>query len=304
MGWIYLIIVIAVIVYAIQNWQITLTIIVIGAVIYAISKVMKNNAEHRRRREAEEARRRAEEELRLRQYREQQESSLRQLIALCDNSLSLFEAGPNYLVEAERQLDRAGVDFAESAFAPFWDAIETAAVNLGRFNQGVQNINSNLAQYSQVAKQYAGTPPTFPLAPGSVKKLGVGNSTADRMKTVVRTAQRNFQFATIYEQRKTNQILVAGFRSLADALNEMSYRIASSIGDLANSVGGLATSVDAMHATVDSSSRAIHSQIGRVIDVHAEHHDEILQDSGRRAKREEKVIEMLDNIQRGRKPLS
>jgi hypothetical protein len=244
-------IVIGLIVLAVQYWQITVSITAIAIVIYLISKAMKNAAAERRRIEAEAARRKAEDELRLRQeeiqmrqYQEQQDSFRRQLITLCDNSVWLFETVPKYLREAEHQLDRADVDFGEGAFAPFWDAVENAAVNLGRFCEGFQGINTNLMQYAQVAKQYAGTPPGFPLARQAVQKLGVSRSTADRMRVTVRTAQRNFQFATIYEQRKTNQILVAGFGSLAQALHETGNRIAASIGSLADSVSGLARSLD------------------------------------------------------------
>lgn len=60
--------------------------------------------------------------------------------------------------------------------------------------------------------------------------------TAERMKAIVRKAQRSFQFATIYEQRKTNQILIAGFTNLAEALDQMAYRITDSIDNLTNSV--------------------------------------------------------------------
>jgi hypothetical protein len=61
------------------------------------------------------------------------------------------------------------------------------------------------------------------------------------MKSIVRKTQSNFQFATIYEQRKTNQILVAGFTNLAQALEYMTQRISGSIGDLANSVDAVST---------------------------------------------------------------
>ena len=57
----------------------------------------------------------------------------------------------------------------------------------------------------------------------------VATATAERMQAIVRKAQRNFQFATIYEQRKTNQILVAGFTTLAQALNQMTGQITASI---------------------------------------------------------------------------
>ena len=145
-------------------------------------------------------------------------------------------------------------------------------------------------------KPYESTPPEFPLARQSVAALGVGTGSAERMKAIVRKAQTNFQFAMIYEQRKTNQILVAGFTSLAQALGQMNRQITASIDDLASSVDG-------MTSTLNESMLAIHSQMGDIAQTTASHHDDLLRQASDRADREKKALRMLDNIQRGRKPL-
>jgi len=139
---------------------------------------------------------------------------------------------PGQLVEGEEALNQAEADFAEGAFAPFWDSIEKVAGSLGRFDEAVRQISSDSIQYSTLAKTFEGKPPKFPVARQSASKLTVGTATAERMKAIVRKAQRNFQFATIYEHRKTNKILVAGFTNLAQALDQMTSRITSSIDDL------------------------------------------------------------------------
>ena len=279
-----------------------LTVVVI-AITSLIYKMTKDAVDQKSRQDAKKAQLAAAEERLLNRRRSQQENFLQQLIGVCNNSAASFEAIPQYLLEAERHLDRADVDFADGAFAPFWDSIEKAAISLGHFTYAVQRIKDDSVRYTQVVKHYRGTPPEFPVATESVTKLGVGSTTADRMKNTVHKAQRNFQFATIYEQRKTNQILIAGFKSLAQALDGMSYRIVSAIGDLANSVGGLATSVEAMNSTIETSSHAIRSQIGLVVETNIQHHDHIMRESADRARREKTALEMLDNIQRGRRPL-
>jgi hypothetical protein len=132
-----------------------------------------------------------------------------------------------------------------------------------------------------------------------VTKLGVGATTAERMQATVRKAQRNFQFATIYEQRKTNQILVEGFTSLAEALNEMTWHITTSIDNLTRSVDGMAS-------TLNDSMRAIHSRLGEIGE--AAHKDsretahQRAEEASDAAAREGMALEMLDNIQRGRRP--
>jgi hypothetical protein len=59
-----------------------------------------------------------------------------------------------------------------------------------------------------------------------------GQPIADRLRGVVRKGQTSFQFATIYEQRRTNQILIAGFVTLGDALERLRTQIANDLGDL------------------------------------------------------------------------
>jgi len=218
------------------------------------------------------------------------------MIGLGKKSIHLFESLPEYLSSAEDYLDQAEVDFADDAFAPFWDCIENAAKALAHFDEGVNDIKDNLSRYTELISQCEDAPPRFPLVRESVAKLGVGTGTAERMEAIVRTAQCKFQFATIYEQHKTNQILVAGFTSLAQALGEMTWQIKTSIGDLA----GL---VNVMTSTVNESICTIHSRMGDIAERASEHRDELMEKASESGARERKVLEMLDNIQRRRKPI-
>lgn len=247
------------------------------------------------RKMAESEQQKAAEVAQLQRQRERQQEYRQQMIVLGNQSLDLFESMPKHLGTAEEHLDQADIDFADGAFAPFWDSIEKAAQKLGHFDEGVRHINGNLSRYTKLIEAYEDTAPDFPLARQSVAKLGVGTVTAERMKAIVRDAQRNFQFAMIYEQRKTNEILVAGFTNLAQALDQMTWHITASIGDLTSSV-------DAMASTVNESMRAIHSRMGDIAQTTTRHHKERSKEALEGAQREKKVLEMLDNIQRKRRP--
>ena len=264
------------------------------AVLLVILWVVETN-EGKKRQQAAEAERQAGEMARLQRHRAEQQGYRQQMIVLGEQSIARFESMPNYLSAAEEHLDQAEVDFTDGAFAPFWDSIETAAKALGHFDEGVRLIDNNSSRYTELIKKYEDTPPEFSLARQSVTKLGVGTATAKRMQAIVRKAQRDFQFATIYEQRKTNQILVAGFTNLAQALNDMTWRITTSIDDLASSVDG-------MTSTFNESMHAIHSRMGDIMKTTTQHHEELLKDASTRAAREKRALEMLDNIQRGRRP--
>jgi hypothetical protein len=202
---------------------------------------------------------------------------------------------PTYLTQAERYLDDAQSDFAERAFAPFWDYIEKTAKELGRFDEAARKIQGNASQYSLLIKKSETAPPPFPLARASITKLSVGTSTAKRMATVVRTAQRDFQFASIYEQRKTNQILVAGFTNLAQALDRMTWQITTSLDELTGSV-------DNMNATLNSSILSVRFSVNALTEQSKSQHGQTLSYAQEAAARESKALEMLDNIQRRRRP--
>lgn len=294
---------------AIYAWPVTLALGVIWLVIYL---VLKENKE-RKRRQADEAAHQADEAARveLEMIRQEEEQERQQelqrgyhkkMMVFGEESISFFEGLPKYLESAEKYLDQAEVNFSYGAFAPFWDSIEKATKMLGYFDENIQRIKSNLSIYTALIEKYEDTPPQFPLTRQSVTKLDVGTETAKRMNVIVWTAQRNFQFATIYEQRKTNQILVAGFANLAVALDQMTWKITKSIDDLAGSV-------DVMTSTLDESLSAIHSRVGNVVDIvekasqqTSQQHDELMEKTSEGAAREEKVLKMLDNIQRGRRP--
>lgn len=283
----------------IMEW-IALIIFIVVVIVLVIYLVKANEREKRRqaeeaaRKTAEEARKAAE-EARIRKHKKEQDGYQNQLVVVGDESITLFERMPEHLKTAEEYLNQAEFEFSEGAFAPFWDIIEKTAKTLGRFDEGVKHIKNNSSQYTNLITKYEGVPPQFPLSRKSVEKLSVGTSTAERMKEIVRTAQRNFQFATIYEQRKTNQILVAGFTNLAQALDRMTWQITESIDNLASSV-------DSMASTLNESMSAIHSRLGDMAEANIEHNSEVVKIESDRAARGKRALQMLDNIQHHRKP--
>jgi hypothetical protein len=236
------------------------------------------------------------EEVALRSHIQEQQRYRGQMVVLGDQTLGVFESMPGHLADAETYLDGAEFDFADRAFAPFWDWVEKAARALGHYDEGLRRIQGNASSYNTLVKEFETAPPEFPISPESVRKLSTGTATAERMKSVVRRAQRDFQFAVIYEQRKTNQILVAGFQTLGQALDRMTQQIVSSIDDLASSVGE-------MTSTLNQSLSSIHSRMGEMQDANVKHYGRVSAEASQRAARERKVWAMLDNIQRGRKPL-
>jgi hypothetical protein len=216
----------------------------------------KQVAEERRRIEeqkrlaaqAEHAKRKKEE-----MHRAAQMALKTELTDLCTNSVAALDRIPHRIVGAERSIDLAEVDYSDRAFAPFWDDIEAAAEELGEFGSEIRQLKANSDRYREISRNYQNTPPGFPVSNFSLAKLDSATATAQRLQNVVRRAQRDIDFAQIYEARRTNAILIKGFANLAQALREMTCRIESSIQDLARSVSDLGTDLEGVVASIQAS---------------------------------------------------
>jgi hypothetical protein len=278
-----------------QYWYVVVPLIAVGFMIYKGAELGARRRAEDAAREAEEERRRVAEEDRKKRFKEDQRRYRDELNLIGKRSIDVFESMPGFLVATEQHLDQAEIDYQEGAFAPFWDVIENAANMLGRFDEGLRAISKNSSRYTELIKLYVGPPPTFPLASLAVTKLDVGTGSAARLRAIVRRAQRDFHFASIYEQRKTNQILVAGFTNLAQALDRMSSQITNSIENLSNSVNSLSNAVE-------ESTRTISSRTSEIRDAVIDMHENLSEYQSEQAWQEQKALHMLDNIQRGRRP--
>lgn len=279
-----------------HNTAVTMLILIAAAL--AVTTILLTV--HRRRQRANkemsrlrsEARARETEEIKLRQrYREEQERYRSQMEALGKEALEVFEHLPNLLISAEHGMDRAELDFAEHAFHPFWVSIENSTISLGCFDEGIHKIRTNLGRYAALISKYDGIPPAFSLSGQWVTKLAAGTTTAERLKKIVRTAHRDHQFAMIYGQHETNHILKAGFGTLAQALDGMGRKIAASLD-------GLAVSADSMANAVNVSLHALGSRVGDFTQQTAQQHSERVAQASLAAEREEKAIEILDDMMR------
>lgn len=260
---------------AIAYWPVTIGLAVVGIVIHLVRKEVAADRD-----------RKATEIARINAHNSQQRDYYTKLVDLGTNSFALFEAMPKHLMNAEELLDQAEIDFDEGAFEPFWDSVEQCALRLGHFDEGVGTITRNAQWHTDFAKHYEEPAPAFPVVLESVNGMVIANATADRMKVIVRKAQRNFQFTTIFQQRKTNQLLIAGFNNLAQALDEMGRHIESSINELAAEISNMSSSVGSSLQNLNQTFTSLHE--GSSTD---------------RAKQHSQTLEMLDNIQRRRKPI-
>jgi hypothetical protein len=255
-----------------------------GIIIGIFLPIQADSAANAKAQEAER-KRLAEEAARL-------EEECKSLALMRDSSHSKFYSLENLVNSAGGWLDAAEKEFKEGAFAPFWDALEHATNFLGAYHQSIGEIKTSASNYETRRARLSVSVPVF-----DVPEAGMPDARplASRLSSLGRAAQKDFQFATIYEQRKTNQLLYSGFGTLAAGLERMQYAITDALDDLSLSLG---TRLDDLLAVSTSHAEAFnnYSQAAAShFEASASHYKESDDES-------KKQSEMLDNIQRGHKP--
>ncbi len=196
-----------------------------------------------------------------------------QLVEVTERSVASL---PSLVERVGEEVRRARAEYAEHAFAPFWDAVERATHHIATYRETVSGINARAVEYYRVLQGRQHDFGQFSVRSNDLPELEL---LLGEYREVVRLGQTDFHFASIYEQRKTQEVLIAGFRTLGDAIENVRYAVEQSVAELENTI----------RSGFEEATRRI-------------------EDVGAQAK--EAVVELrsqtdkLDNIQRGRKPPS
>ena len=140
---------------------------------------------------------------------------------------------PQHIAHASSWLQRADLEFKDNAFGPFWDAVENAARQLAEFNDKVNQLSRLASEYY---RNLDGRNHTFPVFPARRDNIPSPSNVANELRRIVRMGQTNFQFANIWEHRRTREVLIAGFRTLGEAVSNLGSTIERSVYGLEESV--------------------------------------------------------------------
>jgi hypothetical protein len=249
-------------------------IVVASIAVALIAVAIKSgNVSDLERKKAEQAKRRVESANQSEKSRTESEakSLTYSLTRTYESSTNLATELPPHLTEASRWLRKAEVEYKDNAFSPFWDAVENAAKQLAAFNDKANQLSRNAKEYYQMLN---GRKHTFPAFPINVRSIPDPSSVVNELRRVVRMGQTNFQFANIWEHRRTREVLIAGFRTLGEAVNNLGATIEYSVSNLEQSIS---------------------SDMAKLV-------EEEIKTRGTLGKRMLEQNRMLDNIQHGRKP--
>lgn len=152
---------------------------------------------------------------------------------LLKSSLQLERELPILVEQIGKVLQKAEYEYKSNAYGPFWDAVEEAAKNLNQFNQNLNTLSSNVQYYTTVLK---GKKHNFPACCVQKDDFLMPENILYNFQRIVRMGQTNFEFATIWEHRKTREILILGFKTLGEAVDNLSSAVYHSISELNQSI--------------------------------------------------------------------
>ena len=232
----------------------------------AVDEYARKLASARRRREqsAEEEAARLTAEL-----RKELESIPREAKALSVR----YEGVLNTLLHARREFD-------SRAYSPFWDAVGHAKAELGHCSVGIQALAGRVRSYGAKLR---GRRHTFPLAPILPNEVPAMDSAFGQLSTLARQGETDFQFATILEHKKTRDVLIEGFSSVAGAIDGLATSFERNFEALTNELteghrlqaaaAAQAQAVFSKIADNTATSAATDAKVSRVIDKYNLLHD-------------------------------
>ncbi len=188
----------------------------------------------RRVKEKESAK--SELELQIRRIREIPENAAR----VHAESLELLRIGDQW-VQAAQGHQRV------RAFTPFWESCENAYGVLLRHKASVDTLE-RLVRDHQAAMQYVAKNATkisssvdsFTRDIQTVATTGGGESITRQLSDLVYAAQSDYEFASIYEQRRTTRAVTTGFSSMSAAVSHLGSSLSESYVDLRRSIDSIA----------------------------------------------------------------
>jgi hypothetical protein len=134
---------------------------------------------------------------------------------------------------AAQALAMADNEFKNHRFAPFWDAMEAAVTAIGECHGAQQTLATDIDQYVSVLEAKRHDFPSWDTAVTTIPDVAPLLTRFVQLKSA---AEADYQFASMREFRETRQVMIAGFRTLGEALRNMETAVTASIGNLKRAV--------------------------------------------------------------------
>lgn len=193
-----------------------------------LAAILGTNAYHLQKKKLTELiQQKASVDIQRKQYEADELTSL--LRNILQSSTAIASQLPHILADASYHLQTARSEFAQNAFDPFWTEVERAAQYLYTFKLQVEQLSKNADLYYSKLR---GRNHTFPIFPVRRESLPDPTPLLEELRTIVRLGQTNIDFATILQHRRTREVLIAGFRSLGELVDNLGRLFTDQISSL------------------------------------------------------------------------
>jgi hypothetical protein len=279
-----------------------------GVAAYRGHRKSQQEAERERRRAEQERAAQEQAEVAAQRAQAERQRQLRESMQLSrETAVNAYVRMPEQLLLAEQHLDGAEAEFERRAFSPFWEQVEAALRCLGQVYSLVQMTIVQARSFRENEQLLGGYGEHFPVVESDTEAVrAAADATHARLGEIVRKSQTDFQFSTIYEQRKTNSILIQGFRTLGDAINGLSTQLSSSFEMLSTRLGDLERRQQRRHEEALVATRDLGTSLKNLERSNSEGAAAAARQregiAGEQASLAMRQLAMLDNIQRGRRP--
>lgn len=207
-------------------------------------------------------------------------------------SVAAFRRMSDLLGEMDARILEARRCRVDSAFSPYWSAIEQAYVAAGGYRDCVATIEWRSKEYASAVSEYArlgGNPLPFAQFPVTLNGGEVESAIKQRLDVLgpmVYDAQKDPTFAYIWEQRRTTAAVIRGFANLEAAVNGMRRSIEASFEALSTttrqSQAQVSAAVDRLTVSSSAASQSLSTDMAALSHTAAKIYDEtFLQGHGR-----------------------
>lgn len=140
---------------------------------------------------------------------------------------------PYFEGAAKEFIDNAKIKFSRNAYSPFWSEIEMATKYLACYKDALNQLCLNREVYTYALSHHRHNfPIPFPLA----TDISISQIVINEYNAIIEEAQTKETFSIIWEQRRNSEILMAGFKTLENAIYYVGSDIVSSITELKHSI--------------------------------------------------------------------
>lgn len=214
-----------------------------------------------------------------------------ELIRMSEDVNAIHRTLAPLLDQASLHVAHAEAELKDDSVGAFWDEVEGATRRLAQYNNGVHTL---LHLTETHRKRRLALPDN--LQPAHIEPLPLpdGGHLVSRLSATVKQARRNPQWETIFQQRRTIDILVKGFANLGAALESLQHTISDGLHDLA------ATLHESMEQTTFEYTDHVTAKLNDISIAHSEGLRERRQFEQNVRKKADEAVEILETVARRR----